>query len=341
MRWRVLKVKVSTIQIWNEEEYQYDVESNFIPTLTSYLHEEHIKRSAVLVIPGGGYGYVSPTEAEVIVDQFYNAGHNAFLLTYTVNPFGTGKPLMYQPLRDISRSVVLIRENGSIWNVKDNQIAVCGFSAGGHLTGSLGVHWDREYLKDIRGIKKFSNKPDALILSYPVITSGEYAHRGSFDNLLGINATDELLEHMSLEKQVSKNTPPTFIWHTVEDGAVPVENTMLFAQALRKAGVSFEMHLFPKGHHGLSTAVAEDERYVNRRNSPVLEQTDKTIMKEFEEMKRTTPDGILFGVPIASVKSLAEFKDMVIKNTPPLQSNLHVSNWVKLCIEWLEIVFVG
>ncbi|NLJ75056.1 MAG: prolyl oligopeptidase family serine peptidase, partial [Firmicutes bacterium] len=122
---------------------------------------------------------------------------------------------------------------------------------GGHLAASLGVHWST--------VGSEVNQPNALILCYPVITSGPFAHRGSFDALLGSNPTPEMLKEMSLEKQVNENTPPTFIWHTVADSVVPVENTLLFAQALQSYNIPFEMHIFPNGDHGLSLATAETD----------------------------------------------------------------------------------
>ena len=125
------------------------------------------------------------------------------------------------------------------------------------MTASIGVHFDKPYLKNVPGYKEGINRPNALILCYPVITSGEFAHKGSFKNLLGENAPAELLAEMSLENHVSENTPPSFIWHTFEDRGVPVENSMLFASKLREKNIPFELHIFPEGGHGLSLATKE------------------------------------------------------------------------------------
>ena len=151
----------------------------------------------------------------------------------------------------------IIRENAKEWNVDDQKIAVCGFSAGGHLAASLGVHWDKQYLKECPGISAGLNQPNALILAYPVITSGAFAHKGSFENLLGIEANNPLYQEMSLEHQISDKTPPVFLWHTFDDGAVPVENSLLFAQGLRSNHIPFELHIYPHGPHGLSLANEE------------------------------------------------------------------------------------
>ena len=127
----------------------------------------------------------------------------------------------------------IIRENSDNWNIDRNKIAVCGFSAGAHLAASLGVHFDKAYL-NTEGIVTGENKPNAMILAYPVITMKEFGHKGSRENLLGENADTTLINEMSLETQVSEKTPPAFIWHTVEDQSVPVENSLMFASALRK-----------------------------------------------------------------------------------------------------------
>ena len=146
----------------------------------------------------------------------------------------------------------IIRQNADAWHVDVEKIAVCGFSAGGHLAASLGVHWNEDFLCETLDMPRGMNKPNALILSYPVISSGEKAHRGSFINLLGEDASCESLRYMSLETQVSEDTPPSFIWHTFDDSVVPVENSLLFATALKQKDIPFELHIFDKGMHGFS-----------------------------------------------------------------------------------------
>ncbi|HOJ09295.1 MAG TPA: alpha/beta hydrolase [Clostridiales bacterium] len=240
------------IKLWDKDAYRSSEVTTFRPTLTTYILNGSRKRGAVLVVPGGGYSFTSPREAEPIALQFNAAGYHAFVLDYSVAP--AKHP---QPLLDASRAMCIIRKNAEEWNVDSEKIAVCGFSAGGHLAASLGVYWDKEYLSNIPGVEIELNRPNALILAYPVITSGQYAHRGSFINLLGENATSELLYEMSLEHHVSEKTPPAFIWHTFADQGVPVENSLLFTQSLRNKSIPFELHIYPEGGHGLSLATEE------------------------------------------------------------------------------------
>lgn len=213
----------------------------FMPTLTTYVIDNPLEReqirSAVLVIPGGGYNHCSAREAEPIALQFNAAGLSAFVLDYSVAPLKSYK----QPLEDASNAMRVIRENADEWGIDKNKIAVCGFSAGAHLAASLCIYGG-------------DNIPNAAILSYPVITSGEFAHKGSFERLLGDNMSDELLDKFSIEKHITANFPPTFLWHTFEDKSVPVENSLLLMSALRSRGVPFEAHIYPNGAHGLSLA---------------------------------------------------------------------------------------
>ena len=138
------------------------------------------------------------------------------------------------------------------WNVDNENIIVCGFSAGGHLAASLGTLWTDKVIKERLGLEAGEVKPNKIILSYPVITSNNFGHQGSFDNLLGEDSTDEDRRKLSIENLVSKDTPPTFIWHTFDDKTVPVQNSLLLASALTEYEVPFEMHIYPKGVHGLS-----------------------------------------------------------------------------------------
>lgn len=238
------------IDIWGEDEYSYSAAFGFRPNFRTCLHQDGETRPCVLVIPGGGYRMVVPSEGEIVAKCFFEKGYQTFVGTYTTNFLGT-EPLRTQPLEDISRMVRLIRVRADEFRVDPERIVVCGFSAGAHLCGSLGVHWKQ--VRDER-YPVISNRPDGVILSYPVITSGEYAHRDSFVALLGEDASEEELNWASLEKNVTFDTSPMFLWQTVTDETVPVENSYLMAMALNKAGISFEHHVFPRGRHGLSIA---------------------------------------------------------------------------------------
>lgn len=157
-------------------------------------------------------------------------------------------------MAELSEAVSYIRKNSDKYLADENKIITCGFSAGGHLVASHGVHWNKPFIKDALNYNDEENKPNGMILCYPVITSGKHTHSDSIKFLLGEeNQFDEYLrELVSLEKQVSKQTPPTFLWHTADDDVVPVENSLDFASELRKNKIKFEMHIFPHGAHGLS-----------------------------------------------------------------------------------------
>ena len=224
-------------------------QSDFIPTLDCYPIQTSTAKGAVLICPGGGYGNRAAHEGKDIAEAFNAQGIHAFVVQYRVSP--NRHPA---PLADVSRALRIIRANATTWHVNPNHIAVCGFSAGGHLTASLGVHHASNIPGADDDIDKQSNQPNALILSYAVISAGEFKHQGSFKNLLGEDAPSDLTEFMSLEKQVTETTPPTFLWHTAEDAGVPAENSMLFAQALSKHNIPYELHIFPNGRHGLGLA---------------------------------------------------------------------------------------
>lgn len=180
--------------------------------------------------------------------QFLAMGCHAAVLRYSCAP-----ACYPTSLTELAYSMALIREKSKEWHV--DKILVLGCSAGGHLAASLGVYWQEKFLARVLGKDNEYFRPDGLILCYPVITTGEFAHRGSVENLLKDMAKDPVwLAKMSLENQVTNQTPPTFIWHTFTDGSVPVENSLLFVGALRRAGVNTEFHMYPAGGHGLGLA---------------------------------------------------------------------------------------
>lgn len=224
--------------------------------LTVYLQEESRElwihdRPLILLCPGGGYEWTSDREAEVLALPFMSMGYHTAVLRYSCAPARFPTALL-----ELAFSIKTIRENAAAWHVQPDHVFVLGCSAGGHLAASLGVMWDRPFLQEALGLSENQARilrPDGMILCYPVITSGEFAHKGSFQNLLGDRAA-ELSEEVSLEKLVTKQTPPVFLWHTFTDPSVPVENALLFASALRKANVPTEFHMYCSGGHGLSLA---------------------------------------------------------------------------------------
>lgn len=236
---------ISNIQDQISREAGSDKEGS--PQILPFFIPGEEKRPCILICPGGAYKFTSPREAEPVARAYNAHGFHALVLHYRTAPHKHPAPLL-----DLSNTLSLLRRYAEELKILKNQIIVCGFSAGGHLAASLGVHWDQKYLKNSICIKKGLNRPDGIILSYPVISSGKFAHRGSFRNLLGKKPSADLMQEMSLEIQVSKKTPPCFLWHTAEDSAVPIENSLLFASALSRHKIPFELHTYPFGAHGLS-----------------------------------------------------------------------------------------
>jgi len=220
------------------------------PWLDPYVIRTDQPVGAVLICPGGGYARRARHEGILIAQRFNEAGLHAFVVHYSV------APRRYPAaLQDASRAMRMIRDRAEEWRVDPDRVAVLGFSAGGHAAGNLAVHCgDPDASPEKDALRHLSNRPDALILCYAVLSGGEFCHTGSFNNLLGADAPAEMREKMSLERHVTENTPPTFLWHTAEDAGVPVENSLLFARALSRHGVPFELHVYPEGRHGLGLA---------------------------------------------------------------------------------------
>lgn len=235
-----------SLPLWSEHEFMSTANSDFRPWLEAYPLEGATNAGTVLVCPGGGYAMRAAHEGITIAQRFNELGFHAFVVHYSVAPHRHP-----QPLRDVARALRMIRQGGANWQVDPHRIAVCGFSAGGHLTASLGVHHHHAVLQADSQQDQQSSRPDALILCYPVISAGDFRHEGSFTNLLGPDATSAQRQEMSLELQVGPHTPPTFLWHTAEDAAVPVENSLLFASALSRHRIPFELHVYPHGRHGV------------------------------------------------------------------------------------------
>lgn len=229
-------------------------------TLTTYVSDDppDLKmglRPAMIVCPGGGYSMLSNREAEPIVKEFLAAGLNVFLLRYSVKE----KAANYAPLIQASLAIKHVRENAEKYRIDPNRVFIVGFSAGGHLAASSGILWNIPEVREALGdAPEGINKPTGMVLSYPVITGYEFAHRGSINNLCGKkDNTDEEIRRFSLEYHVDETTSPAFIWHTFDDKVVPIQNSLLLADALTRAHVPFELHIFPKGPHGLALCTTE------------------------------------------------------------------------------------
>ena len=214
-------------------------------------------RPAMLVIAGGGYAYVSPREKECVALAYVSQGFAAFTLEYSVAPVKFPAQLI-----EGAMALAYIRESAERYAIKPDKVAAVGFSAGGHLTGMLGTLFEYAEVKAALKDKAALVRPDAVILSYPVITCGDKAHKGSFYNLCG-EENLKLQKELSLENCVNVKSSPAFIWATADDGGVQSENALYMALAYKAAGVPFELHIFENGVHGLSLAT-EETGYINQ-----------------------------------------------------------------------------
>lgn len=223
-------------------------------------HDRNIKiqkRPLVLICPGGGYEMTSYREGEPVAMHFLSKGYHACVLRYSVAPSRFPTQVL-----EVGEAVKIIRAHAKEWNIDMDKIVVQGSSAGGHLAASYGIFWNQKFMSEKLGIEAEKLRPAGIMLSYPVITSDlEYAHRESFENLLG-EQYEKCREEQSLENYVTETMPPTFLWHTMTDMTVPVENSVLMTMALHRAKVPAELHIFPEGEHGLSLA------------SPLVERVD-------------------------------------------------------------------
>lgn len=208
---------------------------------------------AVIVCPGGGYHHLAMDhEGRQIAEWLNSFGVTAFVLRYRHSGTGHKHPT---PMLDGQRAIRTVRARAGEWGIDPQQIGVMGFSAGGHLTSTLGTHFDGGNSNASDPIDRVSSRPDFLILCYPVISlTANYTHTGSRDNLLGKNADPELVRSLSNELQVTSDTPPAFLFHTDEDKAVPPMNSIVFYEALKHSGVPAELHIYQYGRHGLGLA---------------------------------------------------------------------------------------
>jgi acetyl esterase/lipase len=223
------------------------------PRLTVYkAPAEKANGAAVVVCPGGGYGHLALDHEGKQVAEFFNSlGVHAFVLEYRVTKDRPG-PLAPAPKLDVMRAVRTVRAKATDYGIDAKKIGLMGFSAGGHLASTGGTHFDLGDPDAADPIDRASSRPDFLVLGYPVITMEiGVAHYGSRSNLIGLNPTPAVVDEYSNEKRVTKETPPTFLFQTDEDKAVPAENAIRFYLALRKAGVPAELHVYEKGGHGL------------------------------------------------------------------------------------------
>jgi len=237
------------VRLWTDQvPGALGIEEHDIPMLTPFLVRSNAPTPAIVVLPGGGYGGLAQHEGRDYALWFNQHGLSAFVVKYRLGSHGYRHPVM---LQDAARAVRLVRARAADWGVDAARVGIIGSSAGGHLTSTLLTQFDPGNPEATDPVDRLSSRPDLGILCYPVISMGEFTHGGSKSNLLGANPGPELVQLLSNELQVKKTTPPCFVWHTWEDKAVKVENALMFAGALQKAGVPFDLHIYQQGRHGI------------------------------------------------------------------------------------------
>ena len=220
-----------------------------IPTITPYFPEKgKANGTAIIIFPGGGYaGLASGHEGRGIAQEFNKIGVTAFVVKYRLPNDSIMLDKTIGPLQDAQRAIQLVRERSAEWGVNPHKIGIIGFSAGGHLASTLDTHYAKALIANPNNT---SLRPDFAILIYPVISFGPEAHVGSRENLIGTKPSADLIELYSNEKQITADTPPTFLVHATDDDVVPVENSILFYEGLLKNKVKAELHIFEAGGHG-------------------------------------------------------------------------------------------
>ena len=222
-----------------------------IPSIQIYKAAQNLATgAAVVVCPGGGYGALADHEGYDYAKFLNGIGITVAVLKYRIAPYQHPAPML-----DASRAIRYLRSKADELKIDPTRIGIMGSSAGGHLTSTLATHFDEGDKNAVDPIDRVSSRPDVAILCYPVITMREdFTHKGSRKNLLGATPDPKLADLMSNEKQVTEKTPPTFIFHTMDDQSVMVENSLLFAEGLRKNKVPYEMHIYEHGRHGVGLA---------------------------------------------------------------------------------------
>ena len=227
------------------------------PTIEVYLpSKSNANGQAVLIFPGGGYHILAYDWEGTDIAKFLNGkGIAGIVVKYRLPSDVSQKEKYNVPLIDAQRAMRMVRSKAKDWNIQEDKIGIIGFSAGGHLASTLGTHFNEKVYAAVDEMDEASARPDFMALGYPVVTFTQTTkHSGSEKNLLGDTDNGDLEKHFSNELQVTANTPPTFLIHATDDGSVPVENSLLFFQALKDKGVSATMHIYPKGGHGFSLA---------------------------------------------------------------------------------------
>lgn len=246
-----------SIELWpNGAPYQAGETEEDRPRLVAFPVKSEQPTGCIIVCPGGGYARRAEHEGNPVAEWLNSLGISAFVLHYRVAPYKHPAPL-----EDCRRAVRWVRHHAAEYGIDPNRVGMLGFSAGGHATAMAGVHHEPGNPEAEDPIDRHSSRPDAIVLCYPVISFVQARHTGSMKNLIGEDAPLELQEKLSGEKAVNSETPPAFLWHTADDGGVPVENSLLFAASLSRHGIPFDLHVYQSGRHGLGLAQTHPEAY--------------------------------------------------------------------------------
>ncbi len=277
------------------------IEHEFAPDgrvrLAGFLHRPSPEmgalavRPAVVVCPGGGYHFLSDREAEPIALAYAALGYHAFVLRYSIGDHAA----FPEPLVDLARAMAHIRRHGAEWGVDPRRIAVCGFSAGGHLAASLGTLWPEPFLQEAAGAPAEAIRPDALVLSYPVIVFDIEAFSWMWTPVAAGRSPDEMAGLLSCDRRVGPHVPPVFLWHTRDDAVVPVAHALRFADALEAAGRPFELHVFRRGVHGLALSDArtspDGTAMTEPRSAEWVDLSVSWLREEFALTDASDPSG--------------------------------------------------
>lgn len=230
------------------------------PTIEVYLPaKQNATGEAMLIFPGGAYTVLAYDWEGTDIAKYLNSkGIAGIVVKYRLPSDVSQSDKKYVPLIDAQRAIRLVRHHADLFHIGIDRVGIIGFSAGGHLASTLGTHFNDNVYSPLDAVDQQSARPDFMVLGYPVITMGKMTHSGSASNLLGELPKQEFIDHFSNEKHVTEETPPTFLFHSTDDLAVSVENSLLFYKALREHGVSASLHVYPKGGHGFSLALKND-----------------------------------------------------------------------------------
>jgi acetyl esterase/lipase len=242
------------IALWDNVKLEENEFNTDCPSIEPFLLDGDGPYPVMIIAPGGGYARRADHEAYPVAQWLNSIGISAIVLHYRVAPFSHPIPLV-----DAQRAIRKVRYHASDWKIDANRVGILGFSAGGHLVSTAGTHFDLGNKLAEDHIERISSRPDLMVLCYPVITMGEHTHEGSRINLLGENPSSEMINLLSNETQITEDTPPVFLWHTADDAAVDVENSLLFAAGLRRYKIPFDLHVFESGRHGLGMAEENPE----------------------------------------------------------------------------------